>query len=363
VRRRGAGHLRPASAVFVPMKTALVLFNLGGPDRPEAVAPFLFNLFNDPAIIGLPNPLRWVLAKLLSSRRTPKAKEIYARIGGGSPLLPNTEAQGAALEAALGDGYKAFIVMRYWHPMSAVQVRAVQAWKPDRVILLPLYPQFSTTTTGSSLTDWQRAAAAVGLDVPAKALCCYPTDAGFIAAVAGLVRQALDGAVGAAKPRVLFTAHGLPKKIVTKGDPYQWQVEQTVGRVVERLAVAELDWIICYQSRVGPLEWIGPSTDQEILRAGRDRVPVILVPIAFVSEHSETLVELDIEYRELAQHARVPGFHRVPTVGSVPDFIDGLAHLVRGLEVASVTPCSGEGGRICPGEFTRCPFGDPAVTA
>jgi ferrochelatase len=199
--------------------------------------------------------------------------------------------------------------------------------------------------------------------VPTKALCCYPGDAGFVAAVADLVRRTLDGVAGAATPRVLFTAHGLPKKIVARGDPYQWQVEQTVKHIVDRLAVPGLDWTICYQSRVGPLEWIGPSTDQEIKRASRDHVPVVLVPIAFVSEHSETLVELDIEYRELAQHVGVPGYHRVPTVGSMPGFIDGLAHLVRDLEAAAVTPCSGDGGRICPAAFSRCPFGDPAMTA
>jgi len=342
------------------MKTALILFNLGGPDQPSAVAPFLVNLFRDPAIISLPNPLRWLVAKLIAGRRAPVARSIYERIGGGSPLLGNTQAQALALEAALGPDFKSFIVMRYWHPMSEEQSRAVQAWAPDRILLVPLYPQFSSTTTGSSVTDWRRAARSIGLDVPTKLLCCYPQDEGFVEAVAGLVQQALaeQGVAGmpGKPPRVLFTAHGLPKKTVKAGDPYQWQVERTVVAVVDRLAIDGLDWSICYQSRVGPLEWIGPSTGREIERAGREGISLILVPIAFVSEHSETLVELDIEYRELAHHAGVPGFHRVPTVSTVPAFIDGLTRQIRRLQAGDEPLCSGEAGRICPTSFRRCPW-------
>ncbi len=302
-------------------KTAVVLFNLGGPDRPGAVRPFLFNLFNDPAIIGAPGPLRWLLAQWISRRRAPLARKIYEEIGGASPLLANTEAQAKALEAALnaGDGddqVRVFIAMRYWHPMSSEVARAVEAYGPDQVVLLPLYPQFSTTTTGSSLTDWARAAAAAGLGAPTRSLCCYPTQTGFVTEVAGLLRSALTvvGARAEGAPRVLFSAHGLPKKFIERGDPYQWQIEQTaaavaevvVGAVAGAAAVPDLDWRVCYQSRVGPLEWIGPSTDAEIARAGAEGRPVVVVPIAFVSEHSETLVELDIEYRRLAEDKGVP---------------------------------------------------------
>ncbi len=340
------------------MKTAVVLFNLGGPDGPESVRPFLFNLFNDPAIIAVPQPLRWFLAKLISSRRAPVARKIYASIGGGSPLLANTGVQARELETALEHGggeTRCFIAMRYWQPLTDAAARAAAEYGPDRIVLLPLYPQFSTTTSGSSLDAWHNAAQAIGLKVPTTTVCCYPADAGFVAALAGLIRPALDHAEKTGKPRLLFSAHGLPKKIIAAGDPYQWQVEQTAGAVVAALGVPQLDWLTCYQSRVGPLEWIGPSTDAEIVRAGKDGRPVVVVPLAFVSEHSETLVELDIEYRHLADENGVPGYFRVPTVDAAPFFIEGLARLVKiSLASADGRLASGNGGRICPARFGKC---------
>ncbi|MGF1612187.1 MAG: ferrochelatase [Kiloniellales bacterium] len=352
--------------------TAVVLFNLGGPDRPEAVQPFLFNLFNDPAIIGLPQPLRWLLAKLISGRRAPLAREIYGKLGGGSPLLANTEAQAQALEAALnreapgGRRYRVIIAMRYWHPRSDAAAQRVAAAGADRVVLLPLYPQFSTTTSASSVRDWRRAAGAIGLTLPSTMICCYPLESGLIEETAALVEQALTSAAkGGGRPRVLFSAHGLPKKVVTGGDPYQWQVEQTAAAVVaklgERGVAAELDWLVCYQSRVGPLEWIGPATDDEIARAGRDGVPLVVVPIAFVSEHSETLVELDIEYRELAEKSGVPAYVRVSTVGAGAAFVAGLAKLVRRAEAAGPGLCAAQEGRLCPAAWRCCP--NPAPPA
>ena len=341
-------------------KTAIVLFNLGGPDRPDSVEPFLFNLFNDPAIISLPNPFRFLVAKLISRKRAPIAREIYENLGGGSPLLPNTEAQAEALSAALPDldEVKCFIAMRYWHPMTDETVQAVKGFAPDRVVLLPLYPQFSTTTTGSSLRLWNKRAEAAGLRVPTHVIGCYPRASGYVNAVAGLVRKALDGMEG--RRRVLFSAHGLPKKVIDKGDPYQWQVERSAEEVVKALNIPDLDWIVCYQSRVGPLEWIGPSTDAEILRAGKDGVGIIVCPIAFVSEHSETLVEIELEYRELAEESGVPAFARVPTPGADPLFIEALADLVRLALQRPVGVCAGEGSRICPAEFGKCPCRDAA---
>lgn len=338
------------------MTRAVVLFNLGGPDTPEAVRPFLFNLFNDPAIVGAPTPVRYLLARWISARRAKTARAIYAEIGGGSPLLANTRAQAAALEHALGDGTRVFIAMRYWHPMSDETARAVRAMAPERVVLLPLYPQFSGTTTGSSRLAWRRAAAAAGLAAPTTAVCCYPSEPGFIGAVTDLARAGYDEASRAGRPRVLFSAHGLPKRVVAAGDPYQWQVEQSAAAIVAALGIAGLDWAICYQSRVGPLEWIGPSTEAEIARAGRDRVPVVLVPIAFVSEHSETLVELDIEYRRRAAEHGVPHYHRVPTVSTHPLFIGGLARLVRTATSREAESWSAPGGRrICPPSWKGCP--------
>lgn len=330
------------------MKTAVVLFNLGGPDRPEAVEPFLFNLFNDPAIIGAPTPIRWLIARLVSRRRAPVAREIYDRIGGGSPLVPETGKQAKALEAALGPDFKVVIAMRYWHPFTAEALAAARDWGAEKVVLLPLYPQFSTTTTRSSLREWRRAAARAGWRVPVEAVCCYPSEPGLVAAMAELVRAGHGEASAKGKPRVLFSAHGLPKRVVDKGDPYPIHVKQTAEAVAAATGIPGLDWAICYQSRVGPLEWIGPSTEDELERAARDKVPVVVVPVAFVSEHSETLVELDIEYRHRAEEKGIPGYVRVPAVGHHPAFIAGLARLardpaaLRGRACGTVCLCEGE---------------------
>ena len=342
-------------------RMAVVLLSLGGPDGPEAVQPFLFNLFNDKAIIGLPQPLRWLIAKLISTRRAPVARKIYQYLGGGSPLLANTEAQAHALERRLGAETAVFIAMRYWTPRARDTALRVKAYRPERIVLLPLYPQFSTTTTDSSLDDWRRAAESVGLDAPTSAICCYPTQRGFIEALATAIRPALDAARAQGTPRLLLTAHGLPKKIVAKGDPYQVQVEQTAAAVVKALGIADLDWTVCYQSRVGPLEWIGPATDDEVRRAGRDKVPLVVAPIAFVSEHSETLVELDIEYRHLAESAGVPDYRRVPTVGVAAPFIAGLADLVRQAGAVQGAATADGKTRLCPADRrgARCCFARP----
>ena len=340
-------------------RIAVVLFNLGGPDCLEAVQPFLFNLFNDPAILRAPMPVRWMLATLISNRRAPVAREIYKRIGGRSPLLEMTREQGAALEAALSDlgELRVFIAMRYWHPMSEEAVLEVRNFGADEVVLLPLYPQFSMTTTGSSLAAWRRMARRARLDATTRAVCCYPAEPGFVAAYAKLVQRGLDEATAAGRPRVLFSAHGLPKRLVARGDPYVWQVEQTAAAVA-RAVVAErgnVDWQVCYQSRVGPLEWVGPSTEDELRRAGSEGVPVVVAPIAFVSEHSETLVELDMEYRKLAAEAGVPAYVRVPTPGTDPVFIGGLAGLVRRALAGEAALCPASGGRLCPGKLPGCP--------
>jgi protoporphyrin/coproporphyrin ferrochelatase len=340
-------------------KIAVVLFNLGAPDRPDAVQPFLFNLFNDPAIIGVPQPMRWLLAKFVSKRRAKTAQGIYDRLGGGSPLLPNTQAQAQALQIALADLGTILVIpaMRYWHPLSAEVADRLRGFAPDEIILLPLYPQYSTTTTDSSLRDWQKAAQAAGLHMPSRALCCYPAEAGFIRALASLVQPVYartKEAYPAKKPRVLFSAHGIPKRLVERGDPYQAQVELTVAATVKALSIPDLDWQICYQSRVGPLEWIGPYAEAEIARAGAEGIPLVVVPVAFVSEHSETLVELDETYRADALAHGVPLYERVGTVGTHPDFIAGLARLVRDA-LAQPRPVMSDGNvRHCPAAFGRC---------
>jgi protoporphyrin/coproporphyrin ferrochelatase len=340
------------------MKIAIALFNLGGPDGPAAVEPFLYNLFNDPAIIRLPWPVRPLLARFISRRRAPKAQEIYANIGGGSPLLPNTAAQARALEQALADAgdVRAFPVMRYWHPMAPDVVAEMCRFAPDRLVLLPLYPQFSTTTTASSLSVWSREAKRRGLTATATTVCCYPAQDGFIAALAKITRAGVEQARAHGRPRILFSAHGLPEKVIKAGDPYQWQVERTAAAVMARLGDVGADAIVCYQSRVGPLKWIGPSTEDELRRAGADKCPAVVVPLAFVSEHSETLVELDIEYAELAHEVGVPLYVRVPTVSTHPEFIAGLAAVTRAaLARRDGAPASEDGTRLCPAQWTGCP--------
>jgi ferrochelatase len=336
-------------------RTAVVLFNLGGPDSPEAVEPFLFNLFSDPAIIRLPQPFRWLIARTISRRRAPVAAAIYAELGGSSPLLANTERQATALAAELGGGFKVFVAMRYWHPRVPETISKVIAWQPDRVILLPLYPQLSTTTTGSSVVEWRAAAKQLKLTAPETLVCCYPEEPGFVAAVAERLREAFGRLADPTGPRrVLFSAHGLPERVVAAGDPYQWQVERSVGAIARLLGLAPEQYQVCYQSRVGPLRWIGPATDVEIRRAGQDKVPVVLVPISFVSEHSETLVELDIEYRHLAEQSGVPDYVRVATVDTLPDFIGGLAGLVRRAEATPASEPVLTCGEVCPRDRLGC---------
>ena len=334
------------------MKVAVVLFNLGGPDHLEAVRPFLANLFSDPAIIGLPTPLRQLIARLITAKRLKTAQKIYTSIGGRSPILENTQAQARALEKQLNAGsttqFKCVVAMRYWHPFAAGAAHAVKEFAPDQIILLPLYPQFSTTTTASSFKAWRRMAKKLKITAPQKEICCYPEEPGFVKALADATRVAYAEAGKFGKPRLLFSAHGLPEKIVKSGDPYAFQCERTAKALITALGIENPDWVLCYQSRVGPLRWIGPATDDEIKRAGCDKVPLVIVPIAFVSEHSETLYELDILYRELAARSGVPHFARVPTVGVAPDFINGLTGLVRSALAGKAALC------VCPAGFAGC---------
>lgn len=335
-------------------RVAVVLFNLGGPDDQASVRPFLFNLFNDPAIIGLPNPFRALLAGLISSRREKAAQANYALMGGGSPLLPETRRQAAALTQVLagllpGDEVCAFVAMRYWSPLTEETAVDVAAFGPDEIVLLPLYPQFSTTTTESSLKRWAEVYAGTGVS---RTVCCYPEAAGWIDAQADGVRAKLAEA-GDRPVRVLFSAHGIPESLIAKkGDPYQEQIESTCAAIAGRAGLADDAWAICYQSRVGPMKWLGPSTPEAIAQAGSDGVGVVVAPVAFVSEHIETLVELDIEYAELAHGLGVTPYLRAPAVGLAGPFINALAGAtVEALGRSGAAPF----GPGCRADWKACP--------
>ena len=345
-------------------RVAIVLFNLGGPDALTSVRPFLVNLFTDPAILRVPFFVRPFLSRLIARLRVRPATENYKLLGGKSPLLDLTLDQASALEAALPDiDARCFVAMRYWHPFSTEAAAAVKRWRPDRVVLLPLYPHFSTTTTGSSLSAWRDAAARVGLACDTSTLCCYPLDPAFVAATAEITRRALANAkarTAADHPgvtvRILFSAHGLPQIIVDQGDPYRFHIEATAEALVRNLAIAGLDHRVCFQSRATPQQWLEPSIEQELRRAAEDHVAVLVVPVAFVSEHSETLVELDIEYGEMAHQIGIPGYFRAPAQNSDPAFIAALAGLITARLGRGIGTCSHAGGRICPAQFTDCPL-------
>lgn len=329
-------------------RIAIILFNLGGPDSLESVQPFLFNLFNDKNIIELPNPFRYLLAKFISCKRNKTAKEIYNYLGGKSPLLQETQAQSDALEKCLSEygNFKVFPVMRYWHPFAKEVVKDVEKFNPKKIILLPLYPQFSSSTTGSSIEDWKLHYDRVSIET--KICCCYPDNPGFVSAYTDLILPVFKKASAFGKPRILFSAHGLPVRNIQNGDPYAWQIERSVESIVKKLKIDDLDYKISYQSRVGRLEWLKPYTDHEITIAAQEGVPLVLVPISFVSEHSETLVELDIEYKELALNHGLSNYFRVDTVGTHIDFIKGLAQIC-------IDALSDKKQNIsCPEKYKRC---------
>jgi len=339
------------------MKKAVILFNLGGPDKLENVEPFLFNLFNDPAILNLPTFLRYPLAKLIANRRAPTAKKIYQELGGSSPILKLTEEQASALESKLneddnGSKYKCFIVMRCWHPRAENVVKEVIDYGPDEIILMPLYPQYSAATSGSSINEWQNICKKNNFEVKTCTLCCYPTDNNFIQAHKDEILKKIKNLDNF---KLIFSAHGLPEKNIKKGDPYQWQVEQSVDRIVKSLNIKNLDWILSYQSRVGPLKWIGPSTEDIIVENSKLGKQIVLVPIAFVSEHSETLVELDIEYKELADKNGCKNYIRVPALGKNENYIKAMSNLIINKQDYNFNGELFPPKIQCPSKFKKCP--------
>lgn len=335
-------------------KTAVILLNLGGPSSLKEVKNFLFRLFYDKAIIRLPNPLRWMVAKLISNLREKTAKEIYAQMGGSSPILSETLEQKKALAEKLGDkNYSIFISMRYSEPFGLDAARKVMENNPDEVILLPLYPQFSTTTSASSIDDMKKSLSNVGYEGKIKTVGCYPTNENFIKSHVSLIKNTLKN-LKSKEYRILFSAHSLPEKIINDGDPYQWQIEKSVEKIVESLKIKDLDYKITYQSKVTPVKWLEPNTETEIKNSVAENKALVVVPIAFVSEHSETLVELDIEYKEIADENSVE-YHRVPALTSDKNYIAALADIVKSFSKSKKSlVTSDKFSRICPNNFDKC---------
>jgi ferrochelatase len=306
---------------------------LGGPDSIEAIEPFLRNLFNDPDIIDFPcaRVARRPLARLIASRRARHVASHYREIGGRSPILDYTTLQANALERALRTDFDArvAIAMRYWHPLTEAAAREMERHSPDELLLLPLYPQYSRTTTGSSLKEWKRRYRPNGGGVRVHVVEEFHEDPQYIGSVVAAVHAALAGFADPADTDFVFSAHGLPAEVVEQGDPYQRQVERTVELVWERGGWAGRRHI-CYQSKVGASRWLTPSL-RGLIRglAAERRQNLLVVPISFVSDHVETLHEIDIEHRNLALSLGIPNFRMVPGLNDSPAFIDALAGLVR----------------------------------
>ena len=339
------------------MKKAVILFNLGGPDKLDNVEPFLFNLFNDPAILNLPSFFRYPLARLISKRRAPVAKKIYQELGGSSPILKLTEDQSFALEAELNNTddvseYKCFVVMRCWHPRAEDVIKKVKKYEPDEIILMPLYPQYSAATSGSSIKEWKDICKKNNFNTKTSTICCYPTDNNFILAHKNAITKKINNLENY---KLIFSAHGLPEKNIKKGDPYQWQVEQSVDKTIKALNIKGLDWALSYQSRVGPLKWIGPSTEDVIIENAKLGKHIVLVPIAFVSEHSETLVELDIEYKELASKNGCKNYTRIPALGTNENFIKAMSELITKKEEYNFDNKLYPPKNRCPNNLKKCP--------
>lgn len=316
-------------------KYAVVLFQLGGPDSLDAVEPFLFNLFMDPDIIDFPGARfgRKLLAKLISSTRSKKVKARYEEIGGKSPILELTQAQARALEKTLNRtiSAKAFIAMRYWHPLTDVAVSEVKKGSFDEIILLPLYPHYSITTTGSSINEWNRQCARLNLDsVPQKLVHHFYDNPHYIEAIVQNVNKSLEALAGIDPQNVylVFSAHGVPVSIIEKGDPYQRHIENTVQLVLRRGAWPN-PHILCYQSKVGPAEWLKPSLNSTISSLAQKGVKhVLVIPVAFVTDHIETLDEINIETREKAEKLGIEHFAVMPALNDHPKFIEALAQEV-----------------------------------
>ncbi|MFW9264030.1 ferrochelatase [Nostoc sp. KVJ20] len=316
-------------------RVGVLLLNLGGPDKLEDVGPFLYNLFSDPEIIRL--PFRWLqkpLAWFIATRRTRTSQENYKQIGGGSPLRRITEAQGEALKEQLGflgQEVDIYVGMRYWHPYTEEAIAQISQDKVEHLVILPLYPQFSISTSGSSFRLleklWQEDPKLQPIDY--TVIPSWYKQPGYLQAMAQLIAQELEQFPNPDEVHIFFSAHGVPKSYVEEaGDPYQAEIEECTALIMQTLNRPNAH-TLAYQSRVGPVEWLQPYTEDALKELGAEGVKdLVVVPISFVSEHIETLQEIDIEYREVAEESGIHNFRRVPAPNTHPVFINALAELV-----------------------------------
>ena len=305
-------------------KIGVILLNMGGPDSLEAVRPFLYNLFSDHDIIQIPRLIQKPVAKLISIIRSKKVVKYYQMIGGKSPQKEQTLKQARALQEKLGNRYKVVVAMRYWHPFTDEALKELLKESIEKIILLPLYPQFSTTTTGSSFNEFDRVYKILNLNIPIKKVVSYHNHPLYIEA---MVKRIKDYIPDYKEYYFLFSAHSLPLKIIEQGDPYQKQTEETVKLIMENFP--GIKHSLAYQSKVGFIKWLEPMTDKEIIRLSREGIKKLaVIPVSFVSEHSETLYELDIQYKDLAKEVGIKDFKRVPTLQTSDLFINCLNDLV-----------------------------------
>jgi ferrochelatase len=311
-------------------RVGIVLFQLGGPDSPEAIEPFLYNLFCDPDIIDFPFARigRKALAKLISTTRARKVQHHYATIGGCSPIRRNTERQAQALELELnrlGVDARCFVAMRYWHPFTSEAILSVRQADCDEVVLLPLYPQYSSTTTGSSINEWRRLFHG---NVRVDYVQTFYRNTMYLDSVVEKIEEALHRFPSRERPEIVFSAHSVPVSVIQKGDPYQRQIETTVQLLMERGRWSNRHRL-CYQSKVGASKWLQPSLHQTLNTLAAERVrEVCIVPVAFVSDHVETLAEIDHEAREQARRLGFTQFEMSAGLNDSPKFISALGQIV-----------------------------------
>ena len=322
--------------------SSVLLLNLGGPDSLDAVEPFLANLFSDRGIIPLsPFPfLQGFIARRIASARSKKVLPRYEAIGGRSPILPLTVEQARALEGVLaerrdGEVAKVYVAMRYWHPFIEETLERMVADGVARAVVVPLYPHYSKATTGSCFSELRRAIGRVsgadGIDL--THVSSWFDQPGYLEALAESVRAGIEALGSADDLTVLFSAHSLPQSFIDEGDPYLDHIKATVAGVKERLKRGGLDalsYTLAFQSRSGPVQWMEPATDDEIVRlAGEGCKRMLVVPVSFVSDHIETLYEIDVQYKELALEKGIEDYLRAPSLNSRPAFIDSLADIVK----------------------------------